>query len=1169
LDVSVFSPGEAELRRFDLEGGTVLRSAGETVAHHLRVVSPQGEPLAGVLVRVGDRAWPLGLTNAEGRLWIPCAPGEARRMLLVAPDGRQQVADLPASATAGTTTLVLADPLRVSGRILEQESGKPLAGALVSPGLDPGAFVLTDAEGRYRLVAPDPQGFFPLYARAPLYLPRTARVTAAHLRSEGRAPTLALARAAVLRGLVVDPQGAPLPGSTVLALPETDDGIAPTTTDCAGRFELRQLRGGSPYEVRAVRPGYLPASVEAAARPQPSESAALRIVLSPARAARGRVQDAAGRPVAGAEVHLSPARTPGAHRPPREPDDSAPDDSPFLAHTNAQGMFLIDQIPAVRVDLRVRQSGYATGRIRGIRIPSGAGPADLGIIVLKPGGRLDGRVTDRSGRPVAGAEVLLVETVDRLEQQNARLADEAPDAITRSDGSFALTDLPRGTPLHLLVRASGYLPAGVRGVRLPTAGPVVIRLDPGALLRGRLLDEEETPVVGARVVLTWQPSSPEDPERQTGAPVERTGVSGREGRFEIRDAPSGTVRLAVTARGYAPVEGFEADVPWPDPDRELTVTLTRGALLTGRISTNSGKPIPGVRISVGVTGTTADDEGAYGMDGVPMGPNTVEVFHPAYRRLRREVVVQPGVNQLDISLAEGVEVTGRVMDTRKVPVVGASVVLFRQVRGDWGEYRARTSEDGTFRLFPVAQGRYRLTASGESFAPRALESPVVVAEEPLNGLEIVLERGGSISGRILGLDADELARVDVVAGAGEETFAATVDADGRYEILHLGAGDYLVRAVLEAGQRQVQARVPLQGNADVARDLEFTPRLTLSGQVLYDEEPLAEAKVSIRGHRLAVERSVWTDYQGAFRFEDLEPDTYWLGLSHPRQLLVHNETLEVTGDLDHSIHLQPATVSGTVADGESGHPVAGALITLRHSGGADFLITDGARQDGTFSIHRVPEGRYRLTARAEGYSPSEQDLAVSMGQDVDALEIELAPTRGLALNVRLASGRIPGQVHVRVLTAAGTVLLAESRQVDKLGRVDLATVPEGRSTLLLSAPGGAMAVVPVTVPGDPLSVTLREAGDLRIHIPDLATTDLRATATLSVGQTPFQTVGRGGTLQDRWPLVGGKALIEGVPAGLWQIRVEAPDGRSWTGRAATPGQGEVEVVLESSDGSVR
>lgn len=47
-----------------------------------------------------------------------------------------------------------------------------------------------------------------------------------------------------------------------------------------------------------------------------------------------------------------------------------------------------------------------------------------------------------------------------------------------------------------------------------------------------------------------------------------------------------------------------------------------------------------------------------------------------------------------------------------------------------------------------------------------------------------------------------------------------------------------------------------------------------------------------------------TDYEGRFRIDDLEPDTYRLGLTHPGKALVHNGQVDLHEDQDITIRLQ-------------------------------------------------------------------------------------------------------------------------------------------------------------------------------------------------------------------------------------------------------------------------
>ena len=93
--------------------------------------------------------------------------------------------------------------------------------------------------------------------------------------------------------------------------------------------------------------------------------------------------------------------------------------------------------------------------------------------------------------------------------------------ITKTDGEFEFGDLPRGTPLRLMVAADGYQANAVdRVVALPRGEfkPIEIRLlklDPGALraFAGRLVDAEGKPVAGASVRLWTATSTPDNPSQ--------------------------------------------------------------------------------------------------------------------------------------------------------------------------------------------------------------------------------------------------------------------------------------------------------------------------------------------------------------------------------------------------------------------------------------------------------------------------------------------------------------------------------------------------------------------------------------------------------------------------------------------------------------------------------
>ena len=1136
----------------------------------VRVLDSEDRPVAGARVQArgpAERRFarelpkPWGIaprttwTAADGQAFLPQLPGEPLEVV-ASQVGAAEARAKGASAEAilrlsrETTPRSVALPVlsTLAGNV-RTEARAPLAGALVWSPEEPGLWTTADATGQYRLAVPP--AVRSLRVEAAGFLSRQARLTEADVR-RGRAPTLALQPATSLVGTVLDESGAALEGIVVAATLEGGPpGLSPSavvawgSSDRAGRFELHGLTPGTPYRVEDAQAGLFAEPQTVIASRPGAPPPPLRLVLAVAQGVRGRVLDLAGQPVPGAEVLLRAARPPKrSDLQPIEP--LRPEEEPYRASTDARGVFTVRELPAFDVDVIARKPGFAPAIVRGLHIRPGKTPQPAGDIVLRPGVRLAGRVVDRAGHGIAGAAVHPVQQIDDLDQLEVRLRERQPAAVSAGDGSFVLGDQPSGAPLSLVISAQGFIPAGLRGVRTPVAQPVVVRLDPAALVRGRVVDEDGAGIPGAKVFLEWRSSLPEKPSVLTGEHAARTAVSDREGRFELRGVPEGSGEVTVEADGFVASDSLSVAIP-QDPKKEWTVVLQRGATLEGRISTRQGDPVGGARVTAESAQTRSDDDGRYLLAGVPLGEVEVEVVHADYPRQVRMLKIESGHR-----------VAGVVLSAAREPVAGASVSLETLMEGrDQRAYRAHTGTTGTFELPTVADGEYRIVASADGFAEEKPSETITIRGSDRSDLEVILDRGASIVGRVLGLPREELAWVEVSA-EGDDADAGSpvvrVDAEGRFALRHLALGNWQVRARHPQRQRSVEARAVLRAHGEEAvRDLRFGGGLSLTGRVVLGDEPLAGALVSLRAQSHALERSAVTDYQGEFELTDLDTDRYHLGVIDRKTLALHNEDIVLDEDRQIEIQLRAATVSGNVLDGSSRAPVAGALLALRPLEGADFMIASTSEEDGSFLLPKVPEGRYRLAARADGYTPTEQEVEVA-GAGVAGLDVKLAPTQGLDLVVRLASGQPPHLVHLRARSASGGGALAETRIVGADGRLRLATLPAGEWDLWIAAPGGASLQTRVRAPGEAVTIDLPPAGRLSVQVPELAESSLLATVAVSgARQQPFSTLTFGGEVSSSWPLKAGTAVVEGLPAGLWTVTVLAPDGRTWTKAVVTTG----------------
>lgn len=1125
----------------------------------------EGRPQGSVLVRLPPWGVPVTASGPDGRVSVPSqdlsAPLELRFLLPNGIEQRMQLAPLAEGTGSRPEPVTVAAGERLAGRVQSALTGGSLEGALVWSLEDPGRFAVTDARGRFDLALPSGGGR--VQAMAAGHRPRSLEVDETHFSSR-RLPTLALPGNAQLTGRVVDLEGRPVPEAEIAVdtrfdsvrpyeSPDRADARARSGDD--GTFSLPRLEPERSHRLHVTRPGYLDATAETATTAPGRALPPLTVVLIGDRSATGRIVDEGTQAVMGAEIVLTHSGRPRPRAASRGGND------PHAAVSGDDGRFRIPGVPAEVLDVHVLHPGFLPMTVRGVEVPRGSQEVSLGELVLIRGSRLEGQVVTSEQQPVSGARVQRL----RLTADARRLGDdlwsklaEGTPVVTDGAGFFVLSGLEPSQKLDLLVSHDDHAPTTVQHVEVPTTAPLVIELPPGFPVFGRIVDEDGAPVGEAQIELRLgRESAPGEPDRTS----HRAAVSSDDGRFRIPGALEGPARLQIYAPDLVPPEPLEIQIPG-DTREELLFELSRGSELRGRITTEDDEPVAEARILAGAHVANSDSDGFYRMTGLPRGPARFELTHPAYPSQLEEITIEAGTNRLDVTLPSGVPVRGRVVDAGGSPVAGVRVTLERLEVRHRVHQRTISDRDGVFELSTVTPGTYAAQARRPGKAPVRLEG-VVVAKDPIEDLELVLPESTTVVGNILGLDFDELARVSVRANnGGELAFPGTVSYDGRYRIEDLPPGPFLIRARTGDGRRQAQRRVVIPGDGgEVHVDLELGQHHTVTGQVLLDGEPLVAASLSLRGLDQSVSRAVRTDHEGRFRMEDVPPGNYHLGVSHRRELTVHNQPLTIDGDRDILVDLAPALVAGHLLD-EEGRVVAGAQVIFRRlvsRPGEEGLLAIRSNEAGRFHFVRVPPGRYRLEVRADGFSAHDEVFTVAAGERLDQIEVVLTRTPGLTVAVTTPAG-IPPAAMFAVLDPTGATLLEGIRPTDASGTLHLSTVPEGNWRLLVSAPGAeTTAIDPVSI-AEPVAVELAPEAALDIRILPLETTDLRATAQLldPTGQ-PLQALDIDQGLTAAWPLIGGRGTLRNLPTGTWQLQVTTSDGQTWQ-QAVTTAGGAVAVV---------
>ena len=1081
---------------------TLHLAAGEPV--EVEVHDPSGKPVAGALVRLGPLEVPLGASGEDGRLTLHRDPRAAMQLLALGPAGHRGGLTVPA---------------------VKDEAAAAAAGTPAAAG--------DGREGRG-----DPARA----ARAPGDQPRTV---------DHRQPAVPSAASSGTRW--------PAPGCGAPA--RRSGRCAPTR---AATSPWRRP-AGRPAVLHADALGYGPA--RAVLRDEQRDGGEpVTLLLAATAAAAGRVVDGAGTPVAGATVSAEPRDRSGFLA-----WGSAPTERTV---SGADGGFRLRELAAGSpVSLTADHEGYAPATLDLAPLTAGTTRGDLEI-VLDAGITAFGRVVDTDEEPVAGAEVELVPTpqgTDILAWMRAARDGAGNSATSDRDGRFEIADLAPGR-VDVHAAAAGFAPLAVPGVELPAGQARVdlgtLLLAAGLTLEGRVVDPDGKPLADAEVrsgggfglgLGTFS--------RHADAAPETTGP---DGRFVLRDLARGErVDVEVKHAGYTDGGAQGVELPQEEP---LTVVLQPASTLSGVVLAAGGEPLQAQVMIVGepqtgqpfsrtVSRATSDEDGRFVLEDVAPGRLTLSATARGYQSYEQSgVVVEPGEDRDDLRVVmqPGAVITGHVTDAGGAPLPDASVSLLDsgQRFGFGSSQSATTDADGLYRMDGVAPGEHSLAADHPQQVRAVRDLTVTLGD---NRLDFRLERGLSVSGRVVDAGGAPVAgaRVSLGTGDGVQSFFSgdgqVSDDAGAFTFDGVEPGSYHLTAQKEGyapgfgGEPVVVAAAPVR-DVEVRLERGAVVRGHLLGVELAD---LAEARVIAAKltsqNRLPAISSV--DFEGAFRIEGLAPGDWSLlavlGDSVPavkKEITIEPGQRELVVDLD--LGGGGAVLSGRVLLGDE--PLAGSFVSLtgREQAAVGFGRTD---HQGRFEIRGLENGTYHLqVAGMGGFQQYSQEVEIAGDRDLE-VRIPAAAIAGVVLG---GGGPIEGaEVYLEPLD--GERGFQRPVRTDSTGRFRLAAVPAGRYRLRATAadhaPGETEVAVEDGVPAADVVLRLQPAAGLVLRVagafgrpPDQVSVAALAPAAADRIDLTAGSRGPQAVYQQRVP-VGeqGRVRLDSLPAGSWRLVVAA------------------------------
>jgi len=1090
------------------------------------VTDAAGKPVPGVIVTTDDAA---AQTDGEGKFRLTGLPAGGHHLQALSKDDLAARKDgvRVRKGEEVEASLKLRPGPAISGTVIEEGTRRPVAGARVlayaATGLTRFArrrverAARTDARGRFRLAGLAP-------SRYAIEAVRDGYLTASIAGVNAAAPSapvanLALRKAASISGRVTDEKGQPVAAARVRIMRETGIrrllrgaasnpasvlGGQGVLTAADGAFRIQGLEPERNLSLEATKTGYAPARKPGVSLKAGDAVKDVALIVRRGLEARGKVVDAQGQPVAGAEIraiHREEGMMGGARVQmllmgvaQEKPD----------ALTAGDGAFTLKGLEEGQYTLAVAREGFARKTVPSLDVKA-TGENVWPPVTLAAGAPIAGAVRDSAGAPVSGAQIFGIDAGG----SGGRPQNAASDA----DGKFRLDGFVAERAILLNVSAQGY--ATLQKNVTPPAADIVIVLKTAGTVRGRVEDGDTKRPVTDFTIFRGGPRGGGGIQIALGRGGGDQTFQSDDGSFELTDVPPGKWTIRGAAAGYRSAEASGVEVGEGETKEGVVLSLKKGGGLSGRVIDPRGAAVANAsvtwhpaetgggpmgaamaRIMGGVGGggsTTSDADGHFQFDGLPDARVTVTASHPDYLEATREI--DPSKETaVDLSLGTGASISGSVVGRDGRSAVPGALVQLNEEGSSGGGFggfggggdSTRTDGSGNFLFEHLTGGRFKLIASGNTGKSTAKE--VVVAEnQRLEGVLVEMATGATVRGTVSGLPAGQLGGVRIMASAKGYSNSAQTDDGGTYVLHDVPAGVVHLQATTSfLSGRSTGKTFEVPDGGDFQADIAFQGLSRLAGRVTRGDRPLAALFVNAypdppRASAGSSSSSGQTDENGSYALEGLDDGSYRVTLGG--QGVSYRRVIAVSGDTPGDIALPAISLTGTVTESDSGDPLEGVTVQAQtgketQAAGMKQGVTDSS---GHYFIDDVDSGAYQLTARKSGYQMKNQSVTIGG----DNAQADFALDRGTGLGIRANDGLtgLPLRgVSVIAYGAGGSIAFSGAVSLDSTGRGEIGSLGPGAYALYIFSNGYSPRSFPsVMVPSATLGVALTPGGRVEVR----------------------------------------------------------------------------------------